>query len=76
MRTLPDLRPVQPRARYIPGVAKGLESVMGNGVLAGFPVIGCKATLMDGAYHDVRGTAGRSLEAAFTLQGFWAPNVF
>jgi len=38
---------------YIPGVAKGLESVMGNGVLAGFPVIGCKATLMDGAYHDV-----------------------
>merc|ERR1719486_748023 len=38
---------------YIPGVAKGLESVMGDGVLAGFPVIGCKATLMDGAYHDV-----------------------
>merc|ERR1719353_212520 len=38
---------------YIPGVAKGLESIMCNGVLAGFPVIGCKATLMDGAYHDV-----------------------
>merc|ERR1719199_329416 len=38
---------------YIPGVAKGLESVMGNGVLAGFPVIGCKATLIDGAFHDV-----------------------
>merc|ERR1719326_780258 len=38
---------------YIPGVAKGLESVMGNGVLAGFPVIGCKATLLDGAFHDV-----------------------
>merc|ERR1719333_862688 len=38
---------------YIPGVAKGLESVMTNGVLAGFPVIGCKATLLDGAYHDV-----------------------
>jgi len=38
---------------YIPGVAKGLESIMSNGVLAGFPVIGCKATLMDGAYHDV-----------------------
>ena len=38
---------------YIPGVAKGLESVMSNGVLAGFPVIGCKATLMDGAFHDV-----------------------
>merc|ERR1712182_33946 len=38
---------------YIPGVAKGLESIMGNGVLAGFPVIGCKATLLDGAFHDV-----------------------
>eukprot|EP00962_Isochrysis_galbana_P004058 scaffold1130_cov127-Isochrysis_galbana.AAC.10 len=38
---------------YIPGVAKGLESVMSNGVLAGFPVIGCKATLLDGGYHDV-----------------------
>merc|ERR1719487_2654392 len=38
---------------YIPGVAKGLESIMGSGVLAGFPVIGCKATLMDGAFHDV-----------------------
>merc|ERR1711908_222950 len=38
---------------YIPGVAKGLESVMGNGVLAGFPVIGLKATLVDGSYHDV-----------------------
>jgi elongation factor G len=38
---------------YIPGVAKGLESIMSNGVLAGFPVIGCKATLLDGGYHDV-----------------------
>mmetsp|Transcript_13194 Transcript_13194/g.33564 ORF Transcript_13194/g.33564 Transcript_13194/m.33564 type:complete len:743 (-) Transcript_13194:534-2762(-) len=38
---------------YIPGVSKGLESIMSNGILAGFPVIGCKATLMDGAYHDV-----------------------
>jgi len=38
---------------YIPGVSKGLESIMSNGVLAGFPVIGCKATLLDGAYHDV-----------------------
>ena len=32
---------------YIPGVAKGLESVMSNGVLAGFPVIGLKAALAD-----------------------------
>ena len=38
---------------YIPGAAKGLESIMTNGVLAGFPVIGCKATLVDGGYHDV-----------------------
>jgi len=38
---------------YIPGVAKGLESIMSNGVLAGFPVIGCRATLIDGGYHDV-----------------------
>jgi len=38
---------------YIPGVAKGLESIMSNGILAGFPVIGVKATLTDGAYHDV-----------------------
>merc|ERR1719201_2157494 len=38
---------------YIPGVSKGLESIMGSGILAGFPVIGVKATLLDGAYHDV-----------------------
>merc|ERR1711988_1295576 len=38
---------------YIPGVAKGLESIMSNGILAGFPVIGLKATLTDGAFHDV-----------------------
>ncbi|MBO6848716.1 MAG: elongation factor G [Maricaulis sp.] len=38
---------------YIPGVEKGLKSVMDNGLLAGFPVIDVKATLVDGAYHDV-----------------------
>ena len=38
---------------YIPGVQKGIESVMGAGPLAGFPMLGVKATLMDGAYHDV-----------------------
>jgi len=38
---------------YIPGVQKGIESVLGQGVLAGFPVLGMKATLVDGAYHDV-----------------------
>merc|ERR1711935_567409 len=38
---------------YIPGVQKGIESVLGTGVIAGFPVLGMKATLVDGAYHDV-----------------------
>ncbi len=38
---------------YIPGVVKGLESAKENGLLAGFPVIDVKATLVDGAYHDV-----------------------
>merc|ERR1712187_221550 len=38
---------------YITGVTKGVESVMGSGVLAGFPVTGVKARLMDGAFHDV-----------------------
>jgi elongation factor G len=38
---------------YIPGVQKGLESAKENGLLAGFPVIDFKATLVDGAYHDV-----------------------
>ncbi len=38
---------------FIPGVEKGLESMLGSGVLAGFPVIDFKATLRDGAYHDV-----------------------
>jgi elongation factor G len=38
---------------YIPGVEKGIASVMGSGVLAGFPVVDLKATLIDGDYHDV-----------------------
>lgn len=38
---------------YIPGVEKGLLSVMGSGPFAGFPMIGVKATLVDGAFHDV-----------------------
>ena len=38
---------------YIPGVEKGIQSVMDNGPLAGFPMLGVKATLLDGAYHDV-----------------------
>ena len=38
---------------FIPGVIKGLESSKENGLLAGFPLIDFKATLYDGAYHDV-----------------------
>ncbi|WP_019962458.1 elongation factor G [Woodsholea maritima] len=38
---------------YIPGVEKGINSVRENGLLAGFPLIDFKATLVDGAYHDV-----------------------
>ena len=38
---------------YIPGVQKGIESAMGTGSIAGFPVIDFKVTLVDGAYHDV-----------------------
>ncbi len=42
---------------YIPGVEKGLESVLGSGVLAGFPVVDLKVQLIDGAYHDVNSSA-------------------
>ncbi len=38
---------------YIPGVEKGIKSVMDSGPLAGFPVIDFKVALMDGAFHDV-----------------------
>ncbi|MFN3935813.1 elongation factor G [Parvibaculum sp.] len=38
---------------YVPGVQKGIESVKDSGPLAGFPMIDFKATLVDGAYHDV-----------------------
>jgi len=38
---------------YIPGVEKGIGSVMSSGPFAGFPMIGVKATLIDGAFHDV-----------------------
>jgi elongation factor G len=42
---------------YVPGVEKGLESVLGSGILAGFPVVDLKVTLIDGAYHDVDSSA-------------------
>ncbi|MEI6573993.1 MAG: elongation factor G [Alphaproteobacteria bacterium] len=42
---------------YIPGVEKGLDSVMNSGPLAGFPVVDVKVQLIDGAYHEVDSSA-------------------
>ena len=38
---------------YIPAIQKGIEEQMQNGVLAGYPLLGLKATVYDGSYHDV-----------------------
>jgi elongation factor G len=42
---------------YIPGVEKGLNSVLTSGVVAGFPVVDVQVQLVDGAYHDVDSSA-------------------
>jgi elongation factor G len=42
---------------YIPGVEKGLNSVLSSGPLIGFPVVDMKVTLIDGAYHEVDSSA-------------------
>ncbi|MFD1217138.1 MULTISPECIES: elongation factor G [Microbulbifer] len=52
---------------YIPAVQKGVEEQMQNGVLAGYPLLGLKATLYDGSYHDVD-----SNEMAFKIAGSMA----
>ena len=57
---------VVPR-EYIPAVAKGLEEQMGNGVLAGYPLINVRATLHDGSFHEVD-----SSEMAFKIAGSMA----
>ncbi|MDX5375394.1 MAG: elongation factor G [Gammaproteobacteria bacterium] len=57
---------VVPR-EYIPAVDKGIQEQMANGILAGFPIIGLKATLYDGSYHDVD-----SNEQAFKIAGSMA----
>ena len=49
---------------YIPSVDAGIQSAMQLGVLAGFPLVGVKATLLDGAYHEVD-----SSEMAFKIAG-------
>jgi len=38
---------------YIPAVQKGIEEQMANGIIAGYPLLGLKATLYDGSFHDV-----------------------
>ena len=42
---------------YVPGVEKGLNSVMSSGPIAGFPVVDVKIALIDGAYHEVDSSA-------------------
>jgi elongation factor G len=49
---------------YIPSVDHGIQAAMQLGVLAGYPLVGIKATLLDGAYHDVD-----SSEMAFKIAG-------
>ncbi|NBH72018.1 elongation factor G [Clostridiaceae bacterium] len=52
---------------YIPAVGEGIEEASKTGVLAGFPVLGLKATVFDGSYHEVD-----SSEMAFKIAGSMA----
>ncbi|MGH7274921.1 MAG: elongation factor G, partial [Nitrospiria bacterium] len=49
---------------YIPAVEKGIREALENGVLAGYPMVDIKVTLIDGSYHDVD-----SSEIAFKIAG-------
>jgi elongation factor G len=52
---------------YIPAVDAGIREAMGSGILAGYPVVDVKATLVDGSYHEVD-----SSERAFKIAGSMA----
>jgi len=52
---------------FIPAIDKGIQEQMKNGVLAGYPVVDVKVTLLDGSYHDVD-----SNEMAFSIAGSMA----
>ncbi|MEE4360417.1 MAG: elongation factor G [Pseudomonadales bacterium] len=52
---------------FIPAVGKGIQEALSSGVLAGYPVIGVRATLFDGSYHEVD-----SSEMAFKIAGSMA----
>jgi elongation factor G len=57
---------VVPR-EYIPAVDKGVQEALGNGIVAGYPVVDVKVTLFDGSYHEVD-----SNEMAFKIAGSMA----
>ena len=52
---------------YIPSIDKGIQEALENGVIAGYPVVDIKVTLIDGSYHEVD-----SSEAAFKIAGSMA----
>ena len=56
---------------YIPAIAKGIEEQMKNGVIAGYPLMGLKARLYDGSFHDVD-----SSEMAFKIAASQALKIF
>ncbi len=56
---------------YIPAVEKGLKEVFTRGIVAGYPVVDVKATLLDGTYHDVD-----SSELAFKMASIFAFREF